>query len=132
MSSPNTNPIFTDTPNFGAAEISAANTGRDGTGTVVTIFTAGTKGSRVHRICAKAIVTTTAGMIRLFIHNGAAYFLYKEFPVTAITPSATVEAFSYELQLPNEDALVLPTGYTIRASTHNAEAFNVFIEGGDY
>lgn len=132
MTSPNTNPIFTDTANLAVAAISTANTARDGTGTVPTIFTAGVKGSRVHRIRVKATVTTTAGMVRIFVHNGSAFFLYLEVPVTAITPSATVESFSYELDLPNEDALILPTGYTIRASTHNAETFNVFVEGGDF
>lgn len=132
MTSPNTNPVFTDTPNLGVAAISTANTNRDGTGTVGTIFTADVKGSRVHRIRIKAVGTTTAGMIRIFIHNGSAFFLYLEVPVSAITPSGTVESFSYELDLPNEDAIILPTGYTIRASTHNAESFNVFVEGGNF
>jgi len=128
----NTNPVFTVTPRIGAAVISAANTNLDGTGTVVTILTAGTFGTRVHRIQIKAKVTTTAGMIRIFIHDGSSYFLYKEIPVTAITPSGTVEAFEYTLDLQNEDAIILPTTYSIRMSTHNAEAFNCFVEGGDY
>jgi len=132
MTQPNTNPVFVGTMNLGVAAIATANTNRDGTGTIGTIFTAGAQGSRVHRIRVKASVTTTAGMVRIFIHNGSAYFLYLEIPVTALTPSATVEAFSYELDLPNEDAILLPTGYTIRASTHNAENFNVFVEGGDF
>lgn len=132
MTSPNTNPVFTDTPNFGRVSIAAANAGRDGTGTVGTAFTAGLKGSRVHRIRINAIVTTTTGLIRIFIHDGAAYFLYKEIIVTAVTPSATTPAFSSVLELPGELALQLPTGFTIRVSTEKAETFHVFVEGGDF
>lgn len=128
----NTNPIFVLTPKIGIGQISTANTARDGTGTIGTILSAGTYGTRVHRIVIRATVTTTAGMIRLFIHDGSNARLYREIPVTSITPSGTVEAFSHILDLQNEDAIILPTGHSLRASTHNAEAFNVFAEGGDY
>jgi invasion protein IalB len=50
--------------------------------------------------------------------------------VTAITPSSTVQAFTATVVFPN--GLVLPTGYTLRASTHNAESCNVVAEGGNY
>lgn len=126
------NPIFTDTPHIGCVAISTANTARDGSGTVGTVFTAGASGSRITRIKVKATVTTTAGMVRLYIHDGANYFLFKEINVTALTPSATVAAFLYEIALFGEAAIVLPTGYSLRASTHNAENFNVIAEGGDY
>ena len=128
----NTNPVFVVTPKIGVGQVATANTNRDGTGTVGTIFTPGTYGARIHRIKVKAAGITTAGMIRIFIHDGSNYRLYKEIPVTAITPSGTVEAFEAVVDLQGEDAIILPTGYTIRASTHNAETFNVFVEGGDY
>lgn len=130
--SQNRTPIFVETPKIGTAQISTANTNRDGTGTVGTVLTAGSNGSRIHRIRVKAGGTTTAGMVRLFIHDGSAYRLWHEIPVTAITPSATVETFEDELYLPGESALALPSGYSLRASTHNAETFNVIAEGGDY
>ena len=78
-----------------------------------------------------ATATTTAGMIRLWYYNGSgnAQLLF-EIPVSAITPSATVAAWSYAFS-PN--GLVLPanTG-TLYASTEKAEAFIVFKMGGDY
>ncbi|MFY8165200.1 MAG: hypothetical protein ACOVJ8_01330 [Sediminibacterium sp.] len=43
----NTTPIFVLTPNTSTATIDAANTARDGSGTLVTAFTAGASGSRV-------------------------------------------------------------------------------------
>jgi hypothetical protein len=128
----NTAPIFTLTPQASCVGISTANTNRDGTGTIGTVLTAGAAGTRIHRITIKATVTTTAGMVRLFIYTGATYYLWMEVPVTAITPSATVAAFSYVLSLFGESALVLPTGYSLRASTEKAENFNVVAEGGDF
>jgi hypothetical protein len=128
----NRTPIFVETPKIGLGQVSTANTNRDGTGTIATIFTAGSNGSRVNRVITKAVGTTTAGMVRLYIHDGANARLWKEVSVTAITPSATVESFKNEIYMPGELALVLPTGYSIRASTHNAETFNIIAEGGDY
>jgi len=128
----NTDPIFTLTPVIGVAAISTANTARDGTGTIGTVITGATYGTRITRITIQAIVTTTAGMIRLFIDSGAPISLWKEIAVDAITGSASVEEFVYVLELPGERALILPAGYILMASTHNAEAFNVIAEGGDY
>lgn len=129
---PNTIPIFTLTPNIGQATISTANANLDGTGTIGTIFTAGANGTRVSRITIKARVTTTAGMIRIFIYTGAAYHLWREVLVTAITKSASVASFEGALEFLGDRALVLPTGYSIRVSTEKAEAFDIVIEGGDY
>ena len=50
MAGPNTSPIFTLVPNVGFARLAAANTARDGSGTVTTIFTAGTEGSLLNKI----------------------------------------------------------------------------------
>ena len=128
----NITPIFTLSPKIGQVAIATANANRDGTGTVGTVLTAGSNGTRVNRITIKASVTTTAGMIRLFIYNGSTYFLLREIAVAAITVSATVSAFEYILELLGERALILPTGYSLRASTEKAENFNIHAEGGDY
>jgi hypothetical protein len=126
----NTTPIFTITPKVGMVQVSVANTNRDGTGTLGTVITGATNGTRINRIDIVAIVTTTAGMVRLFISDGTNHRLWKEVPVTAITPSATVAAFSGSV-VPTEP-LILPSGYSLRASTHNAETFNVIAHAGDY
>ncbi len=128
----NTSPIFTLTPVIGTVAIATANANRDGTGTIGTVVTAGVEGLRVHRISIKATVTTTAGTIRLFIYTGSTYFLWKEILTTAITVTATVAAFEYTLELSGEGALVLPNGYSLRASTEKAENFNVIAEGASY
>lgn len=135
----NTDPIFTNVPNVGCATVSAANTGRDGTGTLVTVFTAGASGSRIDKVVIRGLVSTTAGMVRLFLHDGSNAHLIEEVPVTAITAAAAVAGFGAVIDFnPNASTsvaaggLVIPTGWTLKASTHNAEAFKVTVLGGNF
>jgi len=130
---PNTSPVLRGVPRGDTATVSAANTARDGTGTVVTVLTAGTNfGSVVDLITIEAQVATTAGVIRLFVHNGSAFFLWKEILVTAITPSTTLAAFRTEVSRSDGlPVLVLPAGYSLRASTHNAEAQTIHCQAWD-
>ena len=128
----NTSPIFTLTPVIGMAQISTANTNLDGTGTLVTIITGAVDGTRINRITVKGLGTTTAGIVRLFIDDGANIRLWKEILITAITPSGTVAAFSDIINLYDENALVLPKDYVLKAAPHNAESFAVIAEGGEF
>lgn len=128
----NTTPIFPLTPVVGVGQCTVANANRDGTGTLVDVITGTTNGTRISRITIKATVTTTAGMIRLYIYNTTNTRLWREIAVSAITPSATVAAFEQTLTLSGEDALILPSGYILKASTEKAEAINVIAEGGNY
>ncbi len=129
-----TTPQFSAVPKVGIAAISTANTNRDGTGTIGTVLSAGASSSRIENVNIKATSTTTAGMIRLFIHDGSTAHLLTEIPVLAITPAATLPAFQATVSAANSDAfpLIIPTGYSLRASTHNAETFNVIAQGGDF
>jgi len=127
-------PAFVRTPRCEVAQVSAANTNRDGTGTIVSVFTAGASGSRIRRIATKATGTTTAGMVRIYLYDGSNARLFHEFAVTAATPSGTVKSFEEGIiEAVNLDKLPLnlATGWSVRASTHNAETFNVIVEGGD-
>lgn len=131
----NTAPIFTLTPFIATAQVSAANTNRDGTGTVVTVTAGTTNGRRIDRINVKATVTTTAGMVRLYIDDGSTVRLWKEVTVTAITVSASQAGFESTLSPSDQFAplLVLPSStYILKASTHNGEAINVIALGGDF
>jgi len=123
-----TSPQYVGTPKSPSVAISTANTNRDGTtGTYGTVMTAGASGSRVDVIDINATGTTTAGMIRLFLGSA----LIKEIPVVAITPSATQPAWSAEVEF--ENGLILEAAAVLKASTHNAEAFNVtVVNGGDF
>jgi hypothetical protein len=125
-----TAPVFVGVPKTWQAAISAANTNRDGSGTLVTLVTAGASGSRIDKLRAVASGVTTAGVIRYFLNDGINKYLIKERLVTAITPSASIAV--YEDDVTFGDGLVLPSGWSLLASTHNAEAFKVFAQGGDF
>ena len=126
----NTSALFTLTPPTYGVQISTANTNRDGTGTIGTIWTVGANGGLLWSVRVQASVTTTAGVIRLFQRPGATWYLWKEILVTAVTPSTTVEAWSAEYVPVNP--LALPSGALFGASTNNAETFTVFPNAGDY
>lgn len=130
-----TRPAYAATPRCAIAQAVTANTNRDGTGTIATVFTAGASGSRIDAISIKAVGATTAGMIRLFVHDGAAARLLTEVGVFAKTPSATIDSEETHLSLGNLSQilpLILPTGYSLRASTEKTETFNILAFGGDY
>ena len=55
-------PVFAVTPKVGLAQVSAANTNRDGTGTIVDILTGGTSGTNISKIEIVATGTTTASL----------------------------------------------------------------------
>lgn len=125
-------PVYERNPRFARGLLSAANTNRDGTGTIVTIMTAGADGSRVRKITITALGTTTAGMVRLYIHDGTNYTLWMEIQVGAITPSGTVAAWQEVIEIYGEEALQLPALHSLRGSTHNGESFHVAVEASDF
>jgi len=121
---------YASTVQNGSGQVSTANTNRNGTGTLVTVFTGATNGSRIDDIYIVATGTTTAGVVRLFISDGTNIRLWQEILVTAITPSTTVQVWSYTLL---NQALLLENGWSLQASTNNAETFNVLVtRAGDF
>lgn len=117
-------PQFASSPVNAGVIINAANANRDGTGTVGTVYTAPAGGARIDALTIKAAVTTTAGMVRLFLHNGVSYYLWREISIPAITASATAAAFETTL---GNLGLVLQSGWSLRASTERAEAFHITV-----
>lgn len=126
----NTSPLFTLTPHVAHCTVQVANTNRDGTGALVNLLTGATNGTLIEYIRISAVGTVTNGAVRIYINSGTAAFLWKEVMVTATTPSTTQEVFSAEY-VPTKP-LVLPNGYILEVSTHNAETFNVFAHAGDF
>ncbi len=130
---------YAATPKNSGVQIATANTARDGTGTLGTVYTAGTSGSRIDSIIIQATNTTTAGMIRFFISidSGTTKRLIGEVPVLAITAAATTPVFQTVLTSQNsafmQNGLVLQANAILYASTNNAEAFNVVaVNAGDF
>jgi hypothetical protein len=124
---------FTATPGISLAQVSAANTNRDGSGTVVTVVAGSATGRRINKITVKAIATSTAGMVRIYLYDGTNTRLYFEVGVTAITASASIATFINTTLYYDSDAPILPSAtWELRASTHNAETFNIIVEYSDY
>jgi len=122
-------PVFAVTPEIGMGQVSVANTNRDGTtGTYVNLVTAAASGTRIAEIVTQATVTTTAGMVRLFLTDGSTTRMFDEIAISAATVSASVKGNRVSTLYTN---LVLPSGWSMKASTHNAEAINVFALGAD-
>ena len=119
-------PQYASTPKNGAVNMATANTDRSGATTagMVVVATAGTNGSRVDDVYITATATTTAGVVRLFLYNGTTAFMLQELLVTAITPSTTVPVWN---SLITNMGLVLQSGWSLRATTNNAESFNVCV-----
>ena len=124
-----TTPNFASTVRASAVVISTAETSRTAPTNVGTVFTAGAAGSRVDEVRINSTGTSTAGAVRLFVYNGTTYYLLQEVMVTATTPSTTTSVFQYVLTYNN---LLLPSGWSLRATTNNAESFAVIALGGDF
>lgn len=123
-------PNLPSTPRLAYGALSAANTNRDGTGTIVDVLTGVAAGTRIDRVVIEATGTTTAGVVRLFLYDGSGYRLFYEQLVSAVTPSTSIAAARYEVGFTD---LVLPSSsWKLAASTHNAETFAVFAHGADY
>ncbi len=133
--SANINPIFTLSANLGVGVPSGANTGRDGTGTLTTVLTAGNNGTMVERVTGLAQTTTTAGMVRLFtVDPSSNKYLYEELLTTAVTPSGTAVAATVQSsKITPSTPLVIPSGWALKGTINNAsETWNIFAEGGDF
>ena len=123
------NPTFAVTPRIATVNIATANTNRDGTGTIATLITGAATGTRVAEIVIKARATTTAGQVRVFLHDGTNFFLHDEIAVAAATPSGSVQSVRVSTRYDN---LVLPSAsWSVRVSTHNAESIDVTALGAD-
>lgn len=120
--------------------VTTANTAKDGTGTVVTIFTAdATNGGRVERIKVRALGTNVATVLRIFINNGstntvaANNSLYTELTCPATTLSEVAALLDPAVGI-TDFPLVLPPGYklNITIGTTVAAGLQVTPVGGKY
>jgi hypothetical protein len=135
----NTSPIFSKRGEIQWHEpgpLAAANTAKDGTGTVATVFTAGADGSYVQKLVARATGTNVATVLRVFINNGgsnavgANNSLIAEMTLPATTLSEVAAQPPYELPL----SFALPAGYSLLCTIGTAVAagYELTVFGGSY
>lgn len=141
----NTSQIFSKVGQVNWSVLTAANTAKNGTGTVATVFTAdATNGGRVERIRFCAAGTNVATVARVFINNGstnataANNVLYAEITLPATTLSEVAAQALVELPLASIDdsafPIVLPPGYKINVTLGTAVAagYAITAVGGAY
>jgi len=135
----NTAPIFSllGDVQWGPTTITTANTAKDGTGTVLNVFTAdATNGGFVQRIRFKTAGTNIATVARVFINNGstnataANNVLFDEVTLAASTISEISAQVVYELPL----NFALPPGYKLNVTVGTTIAAGYFVSviGGKY
>jgi hypothetical protein len=143
----NTIPIFPATPKVEWGVISTANTAKDGTGSVVTVFTAGVNGARIDQIKVRARGTNVATAMRFFVNNGltnttaANNSLAHEVTIAATTLSETAALVDNDIMI-NKDGGArtevpipyLPPGFKINVTIGTAVAagLSVSVWGADY
>ena len=135
----NVDPIYSRTADiqWGTTALATANTAKDGTGTVLTVFTAdATEGGWCGTLVARAAGTNVATVLRVFINNGATNgtagnnILRYELTLPATTLSEVAQLPPYEIPL----NLNLPAGYKINCTvgTTVAAGYYISINGGKY
>lgn len=134
----NTAPIFSKTARIGfAGAITAANTAKDGTGTVDTVFTAdATEGSYLRFLNIRPKGTNTGSVLRVFLNNGGANstasnnVLFAEISLPATVNTET--AANIGQVIPME--IALPAGWKVNVTLGTAVAggYAVTGVGGDY
>jgi hypothetical protein len=135
----NTNPIFILTPNLGQCTLSAANTNRDGSGSLTTLFTAGSNGSRVDVITFQNAGTQSAssamiGRIFCTDTSGINPRLIAEVSMPTATPSNTAVGQVQNVTFTN--GLVMGSGQIIKVTqsvnSGAQDTLHVLAKGGDY
>lgn len=142
-------PVFTQTPFLKTLSLAAvtACTTRAPTATaslaaanIVELTPVSTNGRRIDSVtvsaCSSAIgAATVAQIVGIWAWDGTTAYLIEEIDVSAVTPSATVDAFSttWYPTIP----LVLPAAFKLFASTTvtttaSTTALQVTVQGGDY
>ncbi len=133
MANANIHPITPDTIRNQTLSHATANTLRDGTGTITSLFTAGLRGSVVNRVLAThagAIgAASTALVARLWKTNGGTSRLVDEVAIPAATPTAAVVGTAVTFAKTN---IVLVSGDSLGVTLSVSEAVHFAAEGGDF
>ena len=133
----NTTPIFLGTPDIQYATTgTAANTNFDGTGTVVTAFTAGANGSKVENVYLWNMGANVATVVGFFVNNGstnataANNALVNEISWAANTATQAVAS----IPIVWKANLILKPNYKLNVTIGTAIASGIMITaaGGDY
>lgn len=136
----NISPIFTLTGNMIGATAAAANTASDGSGTLVTLVTAGVNGTRVDGVkvtnCQVTAAASSAMVVRVFLSNASNtnITLIAESALAAATRSTTAIGTTATITFSNP--IIMLSGqkmYVAQSVYAGVQDMNAYIAfGGDY
>jgi hypothetical protein len=127
------NPTFESTPRTAVASVSTANTARDGSGTLASIITGVSAGTRIDRLVLNSTADPADSTVTIFLFDGSTAWYWREVDLgNPAAGSTTVAPFFYEIKL--ADA-ILPNGsWILKAAITVAltsGVMNLFAHGGD-
>lgn len=132
----NVAPIYVLAPQLEWGTVATANTAKDGTGTMVTVFTGGTNGSFLEKLRIRPVGTNIASVLRIFFNNGStnataannSYYTDVGLPATTNIETTAVT----DLTLPM--GFLIPAGYKVNVTlgTTVAGGYAVTGIGGSY
>lgn len=133
----NTSPIFIATPRSSFLTTGVnANTALDGTGTVVTAFTAGASGSKVEDVYLEHLGTNVATVVRFFVNNGSSNAVAANNALVHEETMAlnTLSQVAASVPIIWRANLVLPATYKLNVTIGTAIAAGIMVTavGGDY
>lgn len=119
-----TSPAFAVVPRIGVGSVSVANTNRDGTGTIVTIITGASTGTRINEVVVKATGDPADSVLTLFVNDGTTSWLFDEIDLgNPAAGSGTLPSFRSSITYSN---LVLPNAsWSFRAAVSVAPTTGV-------
>jgi hypothetical protein len=122
-------PSFAATPRIGNVSIATAEGSYTSPTNFGTLITGASTGTRIAEVVVKNAATSAAAIVRLFLHDGSAYYLFDEYTIAAATGSATVQQTRVSTSYNN---LILPSSsWTLRVTTSVAQATHVTALGAD-
>ena len=125
-------PSYANVAAGGVVTVSTANANRDGTGTIATVFTAGSSASILLNLTVHSTGNPADCIMPVFLHDGSNFFLWFEIDLgDPAAGSTTVPAFHYEQDLASYP---LPAGWSVRASITVAPTSgvcNVIVSAGN-
>jgi hypothetical protein len=107
--------------------INTQNSNLDGTGPITSIITAASNGTLIKTLIIKAQVSTTQGMIRLYVNSGGQNRILSEINVSSVAASGRDDSFYKELQLD----YFLKSGDALEVSTQTNDTLNIYVDALD-
>lgn len=127
-----TSPAFATVPRIGAVSIATADSSYTAPTNYGTLITGVAAGTRIAEIVVKCAATSSAGVVRVFLHDstgGGSYYLLDEYTILAATGSSTVLQTRVSTTYSN---LILPSAsWSLRVSTSISQTTHVIAFGAD-